>query len=104
MNFVWLLRTTYAKIITMLANSFIRVGDPAHDLFILYSGNVRLYLPAEVEGDVLATHKQGDFFGHEVLEERGVRRTTAQAINDVTVLAFDEPHLVFPGRKCTRCR
>jgi hypothetical protein len=72
-----------------------RVGDPAHDLFILYSGNVRLYLPAEVEGDVLATHKQGDFFGHEVLEERGVRRTTARAINDVTVLAFDEPHLVF---------
>jgi hypothetical protein len=71
------------------------VGDPARDLFILYSGNVRLHLPDEAEGEVLATHKQGDFFGHEVLEEFGVRRTTAQAITDVTVLAIDEPHLTF---------
>jgi signal-transduction protein with cAMP-binding, CBS, and nucleotidyltransferase domain len=71
------------------------VGDPAEELYILYSGNVRLRLPAEVEGEVLATHKQGDFFGHEVLEEFGVRRTTARAISDVTVLAIDEPHLAF---------
>jgi hypothetical protein len=71
------------------------VGDPAGELYILYSGNVRLRLPAEVEGEVLATHKQGDFFGHEVLEEFGVRRTTARAITDVTVLAIDEPHLAF---------
>jgi hypothetical protein len=71
------------------------VGDPATDLFILYSGNVRLHLPEDIEGDVLATHKQGDFFGHEVLEERGMRRTTAVAITDVDALVLDEPHLIF---------
>jgi hypothetical protein len=72
-----------------------RVGDPAEHLYIMYSGNVRLRLPAEVQGEVLATHKQGDFFGHEVLEDPGIRRTTAIAVTDVTVLEIDDEHLAY---------
>jgi hypothetical protein len=72
-----------------------RAGDAADKLYIVYSGNVRLRLPAEIEGEVLATHKQGDFFGHEVLEEPGIRQTTATAISDVTVLSIDESHLIY---------
>jgi len=72
-----------------------RIGDTAEDIYIVYSGNVRLLLTAEAEEEVLATYKQGDFFGHEVLEDPGIRRATAVAISEVTVLAIDAGQLMY---------
>lgn len=71
-----------------------RVGDAADDLYIMYGGDVRLLLTLEAEEEALATYKQGDFFGHEVLAGPGMRRATAVAISDVTVLAIDADHLI----------
>ncbi|HSV86102.1 MAG TPA: cyclic nucleotide-binding domain-containing protein [Levilinea sp.] len=76
-----------------------QVGDPADNLYIMYSGNVRLLLTIEAEEEVLATHKQGDFFGHEVLEGRGMRQAMAVAVSEVTLLAIDADQLVLLADK-----
>jgi hypothetical protein len=70
-------------------------GDEAHHLYIVLAGDVRQYITFENQQEVLATVHSGDIFGLEAIQTAGVRRTTARALTETSLIDFDEDDLVF---------
>ncbi|MFN3413504.1 MAG: cyclic nucleotide-binding domain-containing protein [Thermoanaerobaculum sp.] len=70
-------------------------GDPGYEMFIIFSGTVRISrIVAGVEEE-LAKLKKGDFFGEmAVLEDYPERSATAQAVTEVEVLRLGKAELL----------
>lgn len=70
-------------------------GEVADQLYIVYSGQVRITVTMDDAEEMLATLGMGDFFGEEVLEAEGYRLTSAHALEDVLLLRFKENEIAF---------
>ncbi|MCS7182077.1 MAG: cyclic nucleotide-binding domain-containing protein [Thermoanaerobaculum sp.] len=71
-----------------------REGDPGYDMFIIFSGTVRIYRTVGGAEEELAKLKKGDFFGEmAVLEDYPQRSATAQALSEVEVLRLGRADL-----------
>src|SRR3954452_19719789 len=68
------------------------MGDPGDALFVVASGAVKISLPSE-EGDeaILATVREGDFFGELALLDGAPRSATATALEPTETLVLPRP-------------
>jgi len=67
-----------------------RDGDPAGEAFLLQEGRVRLIKHAGAMERSLRVIRPGDLFGEGALIKGSVRTSTALALDDTVVLAFDQ--------------
>lgn len=68
-------------------------GDPGHALYIVYSGEVEIYVKNDQgEKIVLEISKPGDIFGEISLLDEGPRTAWVTAVSDVEVLRLDREH------------
>lgn len=74
-------------------------GAPAGTLFIVYGGEINLSRFEGQEKMEVGVLSAGDFFGLEMLEEKGRRRVTAVAQTSAMLLTFDFEHLEFLKKK-----
>ncbi len=66
-------------------------GDPGDSLHIVASGAVKIVLPsAEGEEAIIATLREGDFFGELSLLDRGPRSATVIANTDMTLVVLGQ--------------
>lgn len=71
-----------------------REGDPGYEMFIIFSGTVRISRTVAGVEEELARLKKGDFFGEmAVLEDFPQRSATAQAVSEVEVLRLGKADL-----------
>ncbi|MBC74858.1 MAG: hypothetical protein CME64_02470 [Halobacteriovoraceae bacterium] len=71
-------------------------GSGGFGFYLIYSGNVDIKSGVSTGGEdqLITTLGEGEYFGElALLEERSVRNATAQAKNQVTLLAFFKPDL-----------
>ena len=71
-------------------------GSGGFGFYLIYSGNVDIISggTGDDQGQIITTLGEGEYFGElALLEERSVRNATAQAKNQVTLLAFFKPDL-----------
>lgn len=65
------------------------VGDPGDALFIVASGGVKITIPSEAGDEaILATLRQGDFFGELALLDGAPRSATATALESTETLVL----------------
>jgi CRP/FNR family cyclic AMP-dependent transcriptional regulator len=67
-----------------------RDGDPATEAFLLQEGRVRLIKHAGAMERSLRVVRPGDLFGEGALVKGAMRTSTALALDDTVVLAFDQ--------------
>jgi CRP/FNR family cyclic AMP-dependent transcriptional regulator len=67
-----------------------RDGDPATEAFLLQEGRVRLIKHAGAMERSLRVVRPGDLFGEGALVKGALRTSTALALDDTVVLAFDQ--------------
>ena len=67
-----------------------RDGDPATEAFLLQEGRVRLIKHAGAMERSLRVVRPGDLFGEGALIKGAMRTSTALALDDTVVLAFDQ--------------
>ncbi|HEY4103104.1 MAG TPA: Crp/Fnr family transcriptional regulator [Polyangiaceae bacterium] len=67
-----------------------RDGDPATEAFLLQEGRVRLIKHAGAMERSLRVLRPGDLFGEGALIKGAMRTSTALALDDTVVLAFDQ--------------
>ena len=67
-----------------------RDGDPATEAFLLQEGRVRLIKHAGAMERSLRVVRPGDLFGESALVKGATRTSTALALDDTVVLAFDQ--------------
>ncbi len=71
-----------------------REGEPGYEMFIIFSGKVRILRTVGGVGEELAVLRKGDFFGEmAVLEDFPERSATAEAITDVELLRLGKSDL-----------
>lgn len=71
-----------------------REGDPGYEMFIIFSGTVRIFRTVGGVQEELARLKKGDFFGEmAVLEDFPQRSATAEAVTEVEVLRLGKSDL-----------
>ena len=71
-----------------------REGEPGYEMFIIFSGKVRISRTVGGAREELAVLKKGDFFGEmAVLEDFPERSATAEAITDVELLRLGKADL-----------
>jgi CRP-like cAMP-binding protein len=69
--------------------------DPAHAMYILFEGNVRLCLYDDPETGFFAKLGKGDLFGEEALLFDDPRYYSAEAVGETTLLRLDLDHFVY---------
>lgn len=71
-----------------------REGEPGYEMFIIFSGKVRIFRTLGGVREELALLRKGDFFGEmAVLEDYPMRSATAEAVTDVEVLRLGKADL-----------
>lgn len=71
-----------------------REGEPGYEMFIIFSGKVRILRTVGGVREELAVLRKGDFFGEmAVLEDFPQRSATAEAITDVELLRLGKADL-----------
>lgn len=69
-------------------------GDPGYEMFIIFSGKVRIFRTVGGVQEELAVLKKGDFFGEmAVLEDFPQRSASAEAVTEVEVLRLGRTDL-----------
>src|SRR5205814_1101298 len=70
------------------------MGDPGDALFVVTAGAVKISLPSE-EGDeaIIATVREGEFFGELALLDGAPRSATATALEPTETLVLPRPRL-----------
>ncbi len=71
-----------------------REGDPGYEMFIIFSGTVRIFRTVDGVPEELVKLKKGDFFGEmAVLEDFPQRSASAEAVTDVELLRLGRADL-----------
>ncbi len=68
-----------------------REGDPGREMFVIQSGRVTITKRAGSVEKVLATLRQGDFFGEMAILSRRPRSATAACAEDARLILVDPP-------------
>ncbi|HRP69308.1 MAG TPA: cyclic nucleotide-binding domain-containing protein, partial [Turneriella sp.] len=70
-------------------------GDHAEEMFIIHQGQVNISKRAKNAEQILATLRDGDFFGEMALFTDSARSATATVMNDSVILRIDKKSFDF---------